>query len=113
MEIQANMYKREDVSEMLFYGIRALVSFLKVNFPKDVTKLWLVPNNPYGTEVQVVVETTLIPGDMRYIILDGTISRFLDGSVLYNVKTLEHETYGAEYVKEEIAKGNVLLVYEG
>jgi len=113
MEIQARMYKREDVSDVLFYGLRCIASFLKEKFPKEVTRLWLVPNNPYGTEAQVVVETTLVPGDMCYIILDGTISRLLDGSVLYNSKTLEQEPFGAEAVKEEIAKGNVLLVYQG
>ena len=113
MEIQARMYKREDVPDVIFCGLKCIASFIKEKFPKDVSRLWLVPNNPYGNESQVVVETTLVPGDMRYLILDGTISRFLDGSILYNNKTLDQDTFGTEAVKEEIAKGNVLLVYQG
>ena len=113
MEIHAQMYTQGDVSETIFYGLKCIAAFIRDKFPKEVNRLWLVPHNPYGTESQVVVETTLVPGDMRYIILDGTISRLLDGSILYNIKTLEGETFGAEVVKEEIAKGNVLLVYQG
>lgn len=108
MKIEADFLKKGDVPKEIYDGLVRVVTFIKDKFPNSVSGIWVIPQNQYDREVQVVVQTSLVRGTMDYIVLDGTISRLLGGSIMYNYDELDSDTYG---VKEEIEKSNIALVY--
>ena len=108
MRIEAEFLKKGDVSKEVYDGLVRVVSFVKDKFPNSVSGIWIVKQNLYGQEAQIIVQTSLVRGTMDYIVLDGTISRLLGGSIMFNYDELDSDTYG---IKEEIEKGNVAIVY--